>query len=437
MKRRYLFALLHIRFSLIYLTYADETSTNETTTLPRCPHIDPYIDMEAWSKVDANATQCNHLTPKPLESIENAKELERYRWGERKFAFDILASDKIGPRRYLQPMYHQLCSNISYDNVSLDTSIIIIYHNEALSVLVRMLNSILDRTPSNLLKEIILYDDFSDEDAILIDHLLKYATIERWPIEKFIIKRSNERLGLIRAKTYAARLASADVLVFLDSHCEVTDRWIQPLLAQIQEDNTRVVIPLVDLISPVKFDYEKAMVTKSAFDWGLNFVWKYFKWEYFDIPENNIKPFKSPIMSGGLLAIERKFFHEMGEYDTSMEIWGAENIEMSVRMWLCGGSILVVPCSRVGHVFRVRRPYKGKPDMADENLFNSLRTVKVWFDEYEKYFYKARPNAIGINAGDLSERFELKRRLRCKPFSWYINEIYPELRPSNENHDEL
>uniref|UniRef100_A0A914RU55 Glycosyltransferase 2-like domain-containing protein n=1 Tax=Parascaris equorum TaxID=6256 RepID=A0A914RU55_PAREQ len=131
-----------------------------------------------------------------------------------------------------------------------------------------MLNSILDRTPSNLLKEIILYDDFSDEDAILIDHLLKYATIERWPIEKFIIKRSNERLGLIRAKTYAARLASADVLVFLDSHCEVTDRWIQPLLAQIQEDNT------------------------SAFDWGLNFVWKYFKWEYFDIPENNIKPFK-------------------------------------------------------------------------------------------------------------------------------------------------
>uniref|UniRef100_A0A0M3IPI1 Glyco_trans_2-like domain-containing protein n=1 Tax=Ascaris lumbricoides TaxID=6252 RepID=A0A0M3IPI1_ASCLU len=381
------------------------------------------------------------------------------------------------------------CSNISYDHVSLEASIIIIYHNEALSVLIRMLNSILDRTPSNLLKEIILYDDFSDEDTILIDHLLKYANIERWPIEKFIMRRSNERLGLIRAKTFAARLASGDVLVFLDSHCEVTDRWIEPLLAQIQEDNTRVVIPLVDLINPVKFDYQKAMVTKSAFDWGLNFVWKYFKWEYFDIPENNIKPFKSPIMSGGLLAIKRKFFHEMGEYDTSMEIWGAENIEMSVRMWLCGGSILVVPCSRVGHVFRVRRPYKGKPDMADENLFNSLRTVKVWFDEYEmwlcggsilvvpcsrvghvfrvrrpykgkpdmadenlfnslrtvkvwfdeyeKYFYKARPNAIGINAGDLTERLELKKRLRCKPFSWYINEIYPELKPTNENHDEL
>lgn len=64
--------------------------------------------MEAWSKVDANASQCDHLTPKPLESIENVKELERYRWGERKFAFDILASDKIGPRRYLEPMYHPM-----------------------------------------------------------------------------------------------------------------------------------------------------------------------------------------------------------------------------------------------------------------------------------------------------------------------------------------
>lgn len=37
-------------------------------------------------------------------------------------------------------------------------------------------------------------------------------------------------------------------------------------------------------------------------------------------------------MSGGLLAIHRQYFHDIGEYDTGMEIWGAENIEISIRV---------------------------------------------------------------------------------------------------------
>ena len=37
-------------------------------------------------------------------------------------------------------------------------------------------------------------------------------------------------------------------------------------------------------------------------------------------------------MSGGLLAVHKDFFRKIGEYDTGMEIWGAENIEMSIRV---------------------------------------------------------------------------------------------------------
>lgn len=54
------------------------------------------------------------------------------------------------------------CRTIDYPGTLPDTSVIVCFHNEAWSVLLRTVHSIIDRSPAPLLKEIILVDDFSD-----------------------------------------------------------------------------------------------------------------------------------------------------------------------------------------------------------------------------------------------------------------------------------
>ena len=77
-------------------------------------------------------------------------------------------------------------------------------------------------------------------------------------------------------------------------------------------------------------------------------------------------------------------------------------------------------------------------------LRNYKRLIEVWFDDkYKEYFYTREPLARFIDIGDVSEQMALKKRMNCKSFSWFMEEIaydvfqkYPE-QPPNAHWGEL
>jgi hypothetical protein len=89
-------------------------------------------------------------------------ERRKYDDGFQQNAFNAYVSDLISIHRSLPDVRDPGCRKIQYKALPVTASIVMCFHNEAWSVLLRSVHSIIDRTPTNLLKEIILVDDFSD-----------------------------------------------------------------------------------------------------------------------------------------------------------------------------------------------------------------------------------------------------------------------------------
>nr|XP_058930081.1 polypeptide N-acetylgalactosaminyltransferase 11 isoform X3 [Kogia breviceps] len=313
-----------------------------------------------------------------LGMIFNERDQELRDLGYQKHAFNMLISNRLGYHRDVPDTRNAACKNRSYPTDLPVASVVICFYNEAFSALLRTVHSVLDRTPARLLHEIILVDDDSDFDDVkgeLDEYIQKYLP------GKIKVIRNTKREGLIRGRMIGAAHATGEVLVFLDSHCEVNAMWLQPLLAAIREDRQMVVCPVIDIISADTLAYSSSPVVRGGFNWGLHFKWDLVPLSELGGTDGATAPIKSPTMAGGLFAMNRNYFSELGQYDSGMDIWGGENLEISFR---------------------------------------------------EQYF-SLRPDLRTRSYGNISERVELRKKLDCKSFKWYLDNIYPEMQISGPN----
>uniref|UniRef100_A0A8D3AEC3 Polypeptide N-acetylgalactosaminyltransferase n=1 Tax=Scophthalmus maximus TaxID=52904 RepID=A0A8D3AEC3_SCOMX len=382
-----------------------------------------WHDYDAIRRDAARVGDGEQGKPFPLSDTEQVDQAYREN------GFNIYVSDRISLNRSVPDIRHAACRQKLYAEKLPNTSVIIPFHNEGWSSLLRTVHSIFNRSPPQLIAEVILVDDFSDKEhlkAPLDDYMSRVPKVQ--------ILRTKKREGLIRTRLLGAGAARGEVITFLDSHCEANVNWLPPLLDRIAQNRKTIVCPMIDVIDHDNFGYETQAgdAMRGAFDWEM-----YYK--RIPIPpelqrDDHSEPFESPVMAGGLFAVDRKWFWELGGYDTGLEIWGGEQYEISFKVWMCGGRMEDIPCSRVGHIYRKYVPYKvpGGISLAK----NLKRVAEVWMDEYAEYVYQRRPEYRHLSAGDMTAQKELRSRLNCKNFKWFMSEVawdlpkhYPPVEP--------
>jgi polypeptide N-acetylgalactosaminyltransferase len=232
------------------------------------------------------------------------------------------------------------------------------------------------------------------------------------------------------ARTEGALIATGDTLTFLDSHIECNLGWAEPLMARIKQDKKHVVMPIIDSIDPDSFVYRGGGVKLLGFTWTLGQDHSINNKR----PYDPVNPMESPVMAGGLFAMDRQVFYDLGTYDQEMRIYGGEEMEIGFRIWQCGYTLECVPCSRIGHIFRTAQYWKGQVYTVPfhEITRNKLRAAAVWMDEFNDIVVDSSPALPVKNpVGDISDRVAIRQTcLNGGPshnFSWLLDNVYPEL----------
>eukprot|EP00408_Alexandrium_pacificum_P046024 CAMPEP_0171266612 /NCGR_PEP_ID=MMETSP0790-20130122/58730_1 /TAXON_ID=2925 /ORGANISM="Alexandrium catenella, Strain OF101" /LENGTH=211 /DNA_ID=CAMNT_0011735317 /DNA_START=24 /DNA_END=659 /DNA_ORIENTATION=+ len=158
------------------------------------------------------------------------------------------------------------------------------------------------------------------------------------------------------------------------------------------------------------------------FEWNLNLV--YTNPGY--VIGHTSEPFPSPGTSGGIFAMRKDWFQQLDLWDPGMLEWGGDHVELTFKTWRCGGRIEIVPCSRIGHLFRdpQHRPYDVEVNQVVKNY---ARLARIWLKDHIEYFNKMKPESLSMRFDDMDEMMKRHDQLGCKDMAWYLENVDHEM----------
>jgi glycosyltransferase involved in cell wall biosynthesis len=295
-----------------------------------------------------------------------------------------------------------------------DISVVMPAYNEG-ARLADTIDSIASSRATNARVEIVIADDQSDDDT---EGCLRAAwpELSRHDGLDVHVSRLPERSGVPRARNHAARLAHADILFITDAHVRFPAGWdamvhkhIRPdriLAGAVTESNTSFVGYGCRLVVPFMGTYwNKAPVRR---------------------------PTAVQIAACPATVMSKDLFNRLGGFDEGMIMYGAAEPEFSLRAWLSGAEVIVVPQLLVEHRFKPQQERQAfVRSMREHMVCNSLRFGLLYSDEEGalqllRYYALKFPNlfqqALAIVDGSdvWSRRAQLEAELK-RPFSWFVD----------------
>ncbi|KAK0043587.1 polypeptide N-acetylgalactosaminyltransferase 2-like isoform X1 [Biomphalaria pfeifferi] len=339
-----------------------------------------------------------------------------------KVGYNIVNSRNVGATRTLPNTRHESCTTSSNLAVHLHAripkiSFVVTVDQAERSVLARnILSAIYNAEPLMIFEMVLVLDGVFD--TILENYFMNIPRVT-------VIKNEHTK-GRAMSRMQGVAAVRGEIIVFIDSLTEMNVDWLSPLVLRIIESPKSVVLPVYDVIDHMTFKYYSlAELYRLGFDWSLKSHLEQFSSPYV-IDSNPVTVFRTPLMSGNVFAMRRDFFLWLGQYETSFLEHSMDDLELSLRIWLCGGLIEIVPCSRVG-VVNIRS--SDSHASFNNYLRSAKRVAEVWLDEYKRFFYAVRPSARMQPIADISSMRKAKEKLKCRNFKWYLTNIYPQLQP--------